>query len=68
MSRHTKVKLAPIIVLIVMVWITCLISPVYAETRYAYPLVLMLPLVCGVVAIVTRNDYKNQWSSESGTI
>lgn len=60
MPRHTKVKLAPIIFLIVMAWITCLISPVYAETRYAYPLVLMLPLVCGVVAMVMRNDNKNQ--------
>lgn len=56
LPRHLKKKLAPVFMLVAMVWITCLISPVYAETRYAYPLLLMLPLVCGAAAIAVVKD------------
>ncbi|MCW2289840.1 hypothetical protein EDF60_2717 [Leucobacter luti] len=29
-----------------LVWGTCMVSPVYAEARYAFPLLLLLPLMC----------------------
>ena len=56
LPRHLKKKLASVFMLVAMVWITCLISPVYAETRYAYPLLLMLPLVYGATAIAVIKD------------
>lgn len=34
----------PVFSVAAMVWVTCLMSPVYAEMRYAFPLLLMLPL------------------------
>ncbi|MDO4258804.1 MAG: DUF6020 family protein [Actinomycetaceae bacterium] len=35
----------PVLTLAAMVWITCLLSPVHAEARYAYPLLLLIPVL-----------------------
>lgn len=39
----------PAVVLAGMVWAACMISPVYAEARYAFPLLLLLPLLAVAV-------------------
>lgn len=36
---------APVVALAGMVWAACMISPVYAEARYALPLLLLVPLL-----------------------
>lgn len=36
-------------VIAALVWATCMISPVHAEARYAFPLFLLLPLLCASV-------------------
>lgn len=40
---------APMVALGGMVWAACMVSPVYAEARYAFPLLLLLPLLAAAV-------------------
>lgn len=54
LSKRRKVELAPLYALVGMVFVTCLISPVYAEARYAYALALLLPYTVYVAAFTRR--------------
>lgn len=50
-------KLAiPALVLVAMVWVSCLLSPVFAEARYAYPILLLLPLLGATAFVATRES------------
>ncbi len=48
----------PAVALMWLVWGTCMISPVYAESRYAYPMLLLLPvlLILTLAAPVDQED------------
>ena len=46
--RH-RAEAVPVVVLAGMVWVTCMVSPVYAEARYAYPLLLLVPVLAATV-------------------
>lgn len=54
LSKRRKIELVPLYVLAGMVLVTCLISPVYAEARYAYALALLLPYTTYVAAFARR--------------
>lgn len=45
----------PISILSGAVWITCVLSPVFAEARYAYPILLLLPLL-GALALMRPTE------------
>ena len=49
-ALYTRRKnLLPPMTVFFVVWLTCLASPVFAEYRYAYPAILSVPVVLGLV-------------------
>ena len=57
-SRRT-VQSRPVSVLMVIVLATCALSPVFAEARYAYPVLLLLPLLGSLTFMRTAENVGN---------
>ncbi|RAQ22710.1 hypothetical protein DPQ25_12175 [Hydrogeniiclostridium mannosilyticum] len=53
-------SIRPLCVLIGAVLLTCLISPVYAEMRYAYPILLLTPILTVLLFRNQRNDHQER--------